>query len=150
VPPHPRPQQHTGPHVERTDPLGRLKLMPRHRQQVHAEGVHIDRHLAHRLGGVGMHPRRPQRARRARAATGWIVPISLLANIPLTTAVRSSMRRSAAPSRTTPRSVDREADHLGPLRREGRALSATAGCSMAQITTHVRRPDQYAQAPRIA
>ena len=45
------------PDVERADPFRRVELMTGNRQQIDAERVHIDRHLADRLRRIGMDDR---------------------------------------------------------------------------------------------
>ena len=130
---HERQQPHALAHPQRADSLRAVKLVRRDRQQVDAERLDVDRHLAGRLHGVGVHQRamRLARSRRARRSAEC-VPISLFACITDTIAVSSVIAVAQRLGRD-----DAARDRPAAASRASRAAPApssvfsTASCSMA-------------------
>jgi hypothetical protein len=81
-------EKHPGTDVEGTHALGGVYLVADHAEQVDAKSAHVDRDLADGLGGVGVEERSVLAGDAGSSSMGCSTPVSLLAVMIDTRAVR--------------------------------------------------------------
>ena len=146
-----RREARAAPDPERPDALGAVELVGREREQIDVKRVNIDRQLPTDWT-ASVWKRAPRaRASRARSATGWMVPISLLACITETSAVSSVIASATRSGVTTPLASTPTSVVVHPCFESAFRVCSTASCSIA-LATRWRRPApaRATAAPRIA
>ena len=136
---------------QRAHTLGSVELVRRQGEQIDIELADIHRDLADGLGGVAVQRARPARGRaRPPRATGWMVPVSLLASIRETRTVSSRRAASSSSSRTRPRSSTPTRLISQPRRCSAANGSSTEACSVAWLMMCRPRSSSASAAPTSA